>query len=84
MPRLKDLKEGQIVIYVSKDKDPAWRCKALAEFIRPSDKAEAWLKLVNVLEKGSAVSFPDDGIFVASMIISEIQLADGTPVEPDL
>ena len=60
MPRLKDLKAGQIVIYVSKDKDPAWHCKVLAEFIRSSDKTDAWLKLVNVLEKGSAISFPDD------------------------
>jgi hypothetical protein len=86
MPSLKDFKNGQMVIYMSHDKDPRWRCKVLAEFIRQSGKSEAWLKLVNVLEKGSEISFPDDGVFLVPMFISEneIQLADGTSVKPDL
>jgi alpha-galactosidase/6-phospho-beta-glucosidase family protein len=86
MPSLKDLKKGQIVIYINHDKDPRWYCKVLAEFIRTSEKNEAWLKLVNILEKGSAMGFPDDGVFLVPIFISqnEIQLADGTPIKPDL
>jgi len=84
MPSLRDLEKGQTVIYISKDENPAWRCKVLAEFIRSSGKDEAWLKLVNILEKGSEINFPDDGVFLAPMSISEIQLTDGTVVKPDL